>query len=225
MVIERLLALGLVLAVGCGGAPTGPTSTGPVHHGDADADPDVAILPSADPGQSLSSRMRFAWLLVEEALDVEAPRPPINADASTVFRWSETTLAHWLEVKAHAVESARLELDEAAEEGLHQRIMAGALVGLIYEDVARALDSVPVPVELEAEPDIAEMFRDIRDFNASPYREHARNAYLACAANAANPGPLRHWSRFCAERAERLPPQRNAPFLDEGTVVSVSYQP
>jgi len=168
--------------------------------------------------------MRFGWLLAEESLGLPRPRLPAERDAQHLSRWSDTTLATWLRRKSHTVEAARRELDRAADEAHHQRIMAGALVGLMYEDVARALSSVPVPVELESEPDIAAMYLDVVDHRASPWREHARAAYDACARNAVEPEHMRHWSVFCFERAERLPPPRVAA-SEEGTAVTVSVDP
>ena len=49
-----------------------------------------------------------------------------------------------------------------------QRIVAGALVGLVYEDIARTLLTVPVPAELDSEPEITEAFRELLLKQAEP---------------------------------------------------------
>ena len=86
-----------------------------------------------------------------------------------------------------------------------QRIIGGAIVGLMYEDVARVLRSIPTPDELLDEPEIREMHRDILRSQARPFLEHARRAYHACARNATEPPGMNHWVRFCRGRHDRLP--------------------
>ena len=83
--------------------------------------------------------------------------------------------------------------------------MAGALVALMYEDVARIIRRVPVPDELRSEPEIATVFREVIDAQARPYLDHARRAYRACALNSRGHSELRHWMRFCQERGADLP--------------------
>ena len=135
--------------------------------------------------------------------------------------WSDGTLAAWLERKTHTVEAARRELDQAAEESHRQRIIGGAIVGLMYEDVGRTLTSLPVPTELDDEPEIQDVYRDVLSGQARPFLQHARRAYSACAQNAIRPNTMRHWSRFCAAREERLPGAPEERLESGETVVEV----
>jgi hypothetical protein len=206
----RLLSLAAHLSViassvmGCGGTTT---SAGDIDEGDPYAPPSMLTLPTPDVRESeLSEKMRFGWTLAEESFDTERPPAPPSGEVADYQSWAEGDLARWLERKSHTVESARRELDEAAEETHRQRIMAGAVVGLMYEAVARDLRSLPIPAEIQREPEIADIFRSILVSQASPYLEHARRAYRACAANAAGgPEGMRHWSGYCATRADSLP--------------------
>jgi len=202
--------LGLPWLAACGGAQSSGGGTGEVEHGDAQADPSMLVLPSTDVDRDeLSERMRFGWTLAEESFEVPMPPPPPSGDTGHYQDWADGELQGWLERKSRTVEAAREELDAAAEESHRQRIIAGAVVGLMYEDVARELRRIPVPAEIQTDPEIADIFRDILDAQASPYVEHARRAYRACALNAeGGPATMGHWSGFCADRRDGLPPPR-----------------
>lgn len=199
-------ALGVALTVlvtGCYVDRTPP----PRFAGDAAAPPSIGVLPSAESATSaFTDRMRFGLTLAEESLSLEAPAPPPSRAAASFVRWSSTELRRWLARKSHTVDAARQELDAAAEQDHRQRIVAGAVVGLLYEDVARALKSLPAPLEIERDPEAAQLYREVLDGKASPFLEHAQAAYLACAQNGRFPADMRHWSRFCAARADRLVP-------------------
>lgn len=216
------IALLCAAALGCGASQKSSES---LYRGSADEPPSMEVLPEPDvPRSELSERMRFAWLLAQESFELDAPRPPVHATTAKVQQWADTELEAWLEKKNERVEAARAELDAAAEEAHRQRIMAGALVGLMYEDVARVLLQVPVPSELQREePEIAKIFREIVRFQAKPYIEHAKRAYYACARNARRPESMRHWSHFCSERRDALPSPDGGGSSGD-TVVSVSVE-
>ncbi len=199
----------LFVVVACGGAHGGPEEpdSEPLE-GDPDAPPSMEALPSdARVPAEFSERMRFAWTLTAESFELERPpRPPIEARMQELQEWSDGELQRWLEQKNRLVEAARAELNVAAEETHAQRVWAGALVGLMYEDIARVLFDVPMPIELRREPDIARVYREVVVAQARPYLEHARRAYRACELNGRRQGSaLRNWSRFCEERRVRLP--------------------
>ncbi len=186
----------------CGGAPGRP----PLDAGDPRAAPSMEALPSLDVSPaSLGDRFSFAWRLAAEALDLPPPTPPEAPSAAELRAFSDGPLAAWLQEKSRRVEAARQEWDAVAEEGRRQRIVAGAIVGLLYEDVARSLLQVPIPRELRDEPEIAQVFRELVIFQARPYLTHGRRAYHACAANSVPLESMHHWGRFCARRADALP--------------------
>lgn len=212
-----ILALLGALA-GCGGG----ASRVPRVEGSVDAWPSMEVLPSPDRAiESLSERMRFAYLLTEQSFELDPPLAPLRPTVAQLQEWSDGELSAWIERKNQLVEAARAELDLAAEESHRQRIMAGALVGLMYEDVARVILSVPVPAELLSDPEIAEVFRDIIDYQASTYLGHARNAYRACNRNAVRPQSMRHWAGFCSGRLDLLPSSRRLGSGDSTTRVEV----
>lgn len=187
-------------------ACAGSQATSVERAGEADAPPSMECLPSASHESDFTEHMRFAWLLTEQSFEVAAPStPPASARTVELQDWTDGTLQPWLAQKTRLVEAARAELNVAAEEAHPQRTMAGALVALMYEDVARVIRRVPVPDELRSEPEIATAFREVIDAQARPYLDHARRAYRACALNSRGHSHLRHWMRFCQERGAELP--------------------
>jgi hypothetical protein len=200
-------ALAAAALLGCGGAEVREDDVVP---GDPDAPPSMVVLPSLDvPRDELTDRMRFGWTLAEESFQHAMPPAPPSGETTDYQGWAEGDLRDWLERKQHTVDSARRELDAAAEESHRQRIMAGAIVGLMYEDVALALRDIPTPAALQTDMEIADIFREILEAQASPFLEHARRAYRACALNAeGGPETLAHWGRFCAARKLELPEPR-----------------
>ncbi|MCB9593819.1 MAG: hypothetical protein H6719_13885 [Sandaracinaceae bacterium] len=216
------LLIALLLLSACG--PGMAMRSGPLDPGRAETDPSMECLPEPDMEQaSMSRHMRFGWTLAEQSFLIPPPEAPDDQSAESLEAWSSQVLAPWLERKTHTIESARAELDQAAEENHRQRIMGGAIVGLMYEDVARVLRSIPAPRELDDEPEIQEIYRNVMTSQARPFLEHARRAYGACAQNGIQPSSMRHWSRFCSAREERLPGRnRTADRLQSGeTVVEV----
>jgi hypothetical protein len=174
--------------------------------GDAAGQPAVEALPSLDVAQAeLTPEMRMATLLSAEALNLAPPVRPADDSTASIASWSDQELKAWLREKHVRAEAARKELDRAAAQSPRQRVMAGALVGLVYEDVARTLLLLPVPRELATEPEISALYSELLRNQASPYLLHAHQAYVACAGNAEQMEPLRHWSEFCEGREERLP--------------------
>jgi len=186
----------------CAGSQPAP----PVRPGDAEGPPRVEALPSLDIAEdAMSKEMRMARMLSEESLNLPAPPLPSGRTAADIQQWSEQSLAPWLQHKQERAEAARAELDRAAAQDPRQRIVAGALVGLVYEDVAHGLLRVPSPRELDNEPEVLAMYHDLLQQQAAPYLRHAKLGYDACAANAHAIRSLEHWSNFCGERSGHLP--------------------
>jgi hypothetical protein len=214
--------------VGC--AASGSHSRG-LHYqeGDAHGSPRVEALPSLDVAESnLTAEMRMARLLSAECLNLEPPRRPTSTTNQSIEQWSDAELKTWMQHKHASAEAARKELDKAAVQSQRQRIVAGAMVGLVYEDVARNLLALPTPSELISEPEIASMYVDLLRSQATPYLVQARAAYTACAGNAEQVTELHHWSSFCLSREEALPPlglREEAKRANGEVTVSVSKLP
>jgi len=142
--------------------------------------------------------------LAASALAMPAPPAPYAPGAPDLGSFWRS-LERWTARREQALDAARRALDEAAEESLPRRVVGGAIVGLMYEDVARQLAHIPSPRALEGEPEIAEVYRATLEGRARRYLEHARRAYSACAQNAVGASGMRTWSHFCAGREDALP--------------------
>lgn len=191
------------LTVACGGPPM---RTGELYAGRVDSTPSIECLPDPDVAdEALSARMRIGLELATESLAIADPPPPASRSAPDLQDWSNGPLREWLERKTESITAARRELDLAAEENHRQRIIGGAVVGLMYESVSRVIGNVPSPIDLEDEPEILEIYQQVIRSQTRPFLETARRAYHACAANASEPASMRHWSRFCRGREDNLP--------------------
>jgi len=208
------VSLATLLACGGGGnaermgarAPLQTADNGEQRYaGDPVGPPCMEGLPEADvPRDELSPAMRRALLLAEESLDWPPPAEPATRSSADLETWGEETLTPWIEEKTARAAAARDELNRAATESMRERIMAGAVLGVVYEDVARVLVGLPMPSELETEPEIKATYRDVMVSNAAPYLGNASSAYKACAGNAKQVPELRYWARFCTHRRETL---------------------
>ena len=196
--------MALLALLGCArGGQVAPRS---YQEGDAHGSPRLEALPSIDVDSGeLTAEMRMAQMLSAECLNLAQPPVPSDLSSSTISAWSQQELEGWMRHKHRRAQEARKQLDLAAVQNQRQRIMAGAILGLVYEDVARSLLSLPVPVELISEPEIAAMYVDVLRGQAEPYLREARSAYRACAGNAEQLERLWHWSPFCFDREELLP--------------------
>ncbi len=198
------------------------------REGDSQGAPRVEALPSLDVSEAnLTPEMRMARLLSAECLNLEPPHHPIASQS--MEQWSDAELKQWMQHKHASAEAARRELDKAALQSPRQRIMAGAMVGLVYEDVARELLALPTPTELVSEPEISSMYIDLLRSQATPYLVTARAAYAACAGNAQQVSALAHWQDFCLGREDMLPSlglsEDTKPKLNGEVTVSVSRAP
>lgn len=208
-----------VLSVGC----ATQANKGPLYGGDPHGRATMEVLPSLDViDDALTPEMRMARLLCAESLALLSPPVPSDTSATQLTDWSEHQLKSWLGEKLRRAEAARQELDKAALQSHRQRILAGALLGLVFEDVARELLSLPAPRELEREPEVAVIFREVMMSQATPYLMHAGLAYRACAGNATGLRTMDHWSGFCSERAEGLP--QRGPGFEEGDTTTVTVE-
>ena len=187
----------------------------PIYAGRSDALPSMECLPDADvTDAAFTEHMRRGRELAQASFEVADPQTPADHSAAALSDWAAGPLRTWVQQKTHSVDAAREELDLAAEENHRQRIIGGALVGLMHEDIGRILSMVPVP----------EAFRHVIEGQAAPYYRLARQAYRACALNAVSPESMQHWSAFCRERMDRLPDDGSidaAP--DDGTTVEVMH--
>lgn len=212
--------IALVTTLGCGPA----ARSGAIYAGRADGDPSIECLPDPDVADTeLTAHMQRGRELAIASFEIADPEIPPDHAVQVLSAWAAGPLRTWIEQKTHAVDAAREELDLAAEESHRQRIMGGAIVGLMHEDIARIVSRVPAPSDLADEPEILAAFEHVIQGQARPYYRLARQAYRACALNAVAPESMQHWSRFCRERMDALPEDESDAVTEEGTTVEVLH--
>lgn len=199
--------MGLAAGGACGAGGPEQSLARTRDPGDPTAAPSMRALPTMDiEHRDLSRTMKFAWELAEQSFQLPPPpQPSGRASTSEVQAWTSGELRDWLRRKDQLVEAARAEMNAASEQNLRNRILAGAIVGLMYEDIGRVMLDVPVPREIQEDPEIAPVFQNVVIAHARPYLLHADANYAACSQNAQQLSGMSHWSGFCAARRERLP--------------------
>jgi len=218
--MRALPSLVVLFALACGPA----ARSGTIYGGRADGEPSMECLPDPDVADTeLTAHMQRGRELAIASFEIGDPDVPADHSVQTLSTWAAGPLRTWIERKTHAVDAARQELDLAAEESHRQRIMGGAIVGLMHEDIARIVSQVPAPSDLADEPEILAAFAHVIEGQARPYYRLARQAYRACALNAVQPESMQHWSRFCRERMDALPEEDDEMSTEEGTTVEVLH--
>jgi hypothetical protein len=191
-----LASLVLTVLPACSGKPA-------KHAGDARGTARFEALPSLDVEQDqLTIEMRFALDLSRESLSLALPDFERDGELQ---RWTDSALKQWLHDKQSSAEAASQALSLAAGQNGRQRIVAGALAGLVFERTARELLEVPPPSDLPLDVPVVAVFHEVMQKNAGVCLEHAKLAYAACAENALGSKPLRHWAAFCSARQKALP--------------------
>lgn len=189
----------LLLATACGTAP-------PVSYGDPLGAPALESLPELPP-RPLTAHMRASLAESRRLLAWRPPRLPDDFSHASLNAWTEHELDPWLADKMRAIERAEMDLDRAAMETYPQRVIAAALVGLLYEDLARVIENLPPPDELLDEPALLLAYRDVCEAKALPFRMSARRGYRRCAFVAQAGDEYAGFMRFCTERDEVLEPR------------------
>ncbi|MGB0680879.1 MAG: hypothetical protein ACPGUV_14610, partial [Polyangiales bacterium] len=190
----------------CGGAQSAPPTGVGAGAGSLQAQPSLAALPNADlPALRFSDAMRRGFDAAEQAFALDPPAPPTDQRLVSIQAWLHSRFAAWHAEKKELITLAHRLFDNAAKNSHHERVMAGAVVGLLYEDALRAFEHVPEPIELVRDPEVQAIFQRVLRHQQEPYRKWSQRAYHACALNARHQTKLQDWQRFCQGRKARLP--------------------
>lgn len=200
-----------MLLTACAGRTRDP-QTGPPSPGDTDGPPALGCLPGLPPDRGpAADRTRQGLLILREAFAEPLPAAPPDADAGTLQRWVDASVVPWLRERSERLAQARFEFEHAQDAQDAQapqtaaRIVSLGAGALLQESTARQLSSLPAPRELDTEPMIREVYREVVDAQARPFLSSALVDYRQCA-DLAHDGPesMRHWALFCHGRFARL---------------------
>ena len=200
-------SLALVCVAGCAAQSAAPAEQSVEYSGgDADAPPNLAALPDLPNGASGDTpRTHQGLLIARQTLDAALPEPPGDRSYASLQHWVETDVVAWIAKRRSQTRATRDRFLLEGEPSDSELVVSHAVVGLIDEDTALALARLPAPSELDSEPEIAAMYRDVVRAQAAGFSTSAVMEFRDCA-NTAYRGPedMRAWARFCHARFDRL---------------------
>ena len=202
----------LLLLSACGASqprPAQPIAAPALEPGDPDAPPSLRALPELAEGASgNTARTHQGLLLARQALDAALPEPPVDHSYAALHGWVDTTVVAWLDRRREQTEATRERFLLEGEPSSGEAIVSHAVLGLLQEDTAHSLARIPAPSELDSEPEIADMYRDIVRAQADSFVSTALLEWKACAEGAyRGPADMQAWAEFCHARFDRLKEQ------------------
>ena len=219
--LKRLLAITVttLLAFGCGGSEPSETSAQQSTAGGetAQAEPEMApidrvsppipVPQPAMPRERLSTTLQHGWDLTEAAIAVRPPEPPMDPSEEAVRTWAAGAFADWMRARRDAVSSAENALATLGPRApVHEKLVAAALIGYMYDDTAAGMRGAPVPIAFHHDPELLEVYKNALDEVLAPFAQQAVVAYVLCARNALDEqsGAWRDWAAYCEGRAREL---------------------
>jgi hypothetical protein len=161
------------------------------------------------PADADTPRTHQGLLVARATLDAAIPAPPADRSFVSLQRWVDGDVVVWLEKRRAQTLATRDRFLVEGEPNDAERIVSLAVVGLIDEDTARALGNLPPPSELDDEPDIEAMYRDVTRLQAGAFMSAAIAGMHDCAeAGYRGPEAWRPFARFCHARFDRLQQER-----------------
>jgi hypothetical protein len=201
-------------ASGCAATPVAPAAAPPSGgSGDPNAAPSLAALPELPAGAEADTpRTHQGLLAARAALDAAIPAPPADRSFTSLQRWIDSDVTAWVEQRRAQTAATRDRFWVEGEPNSGERVVSHAVIGLIHEDTALSLGALPPPSELETEPEIADMYRDVERAQSGSFLTSALTEFRACA-DAALSGArnMRGWALFCHARLDRLQREHEPP--------------
>jgi hypothetical protein len=206
--MHTLRALWLVSALLAACATTSSDSTAQAHStlrsGDPNGPPTIGALPDVARAGT-SPRVQQGLSMARQVLAARLPEPPADHSYAVLQAWIDHDVAPWVAARRDGVDEARFQFGLEHEVPVDERVVANAVLGLLQEDTALALSHLPAPSELDSEPEIAQIFRELVQTQVQPFQSAALSQYRDCANSAHAEGQdLRRWATFCHARLDRL---------------------
>ena len=181
-----------------------------LRNGNPEGPPTMQSLPDVAKS-SASPRVQSGMTLARQVLATRIPAPPSDRSYQHLQSWIDHDVVPWVTARRESVDETRFQfgLEDGASDD--ERVVATAVIGLLQEDTALALASIPSPSELDTEPEVEEMFRDLVRTQSEPFQNAALDQYRTCANRAYESSPeLRRWALYCHKRFDHLEGQLQA---------------
>lgn len=174
--------------------------------GDAEGAPSLAVLPEVPLGGAADTRRTHQGLvLADRALQQRFPMPPEDRRRGALQTWLEQDVVSWLVEREQLIEHVGFEFGMDGRALPAERILGFAVLGLLREDTARALRTIPAPTELASVPEIEQMFHEVVESHAVPFLSAALLAFRSCSDLALEgPESMQHFAPYCDRRFRRL---------------------
>lgn len=207
-----LVAALTALALGCGGgaAASAPRGSG-AHHEDGDGAAQLVLTGWDLPRRPHEVRwdeppLADGVALAERALEDTRPALDEAATPAEMRAWVDGPLREWLLRRAHAIRDARVAFAPAEDGEDAEHIVAAAIVGILYADLAWKIAEIALPRLVRADALGALAMRNALLEMSAPLFEQALSAFGACAASAVGSADptVERWARFCDGESERL---------------------
>jgi hypothetical protein len=166
----------------------------------------LAVLPTmlAKP-KGMAERTHGGFTMANTLFETKCPVAPVDRSYKSLSAWVQAEVAPWVEKRRDGVDDTRFQFAQSKPQTPSDQVVSAAVVGLLQEDTALTLQTIPQPAELDAEPEIAEMYRDVIRSQANPLLGAALTAYRDCAnIGYREGGELERWAKFCHARYDRL---------------------
>lgn len=206
----------LVLVVACGGsAPaTEPDPTQATTGGETNAEPAPVVrtttpVPMPQPPiarEQLSEPLQRLWDRTERTVAIRPPEPPAETTMDAVREWAAGPFTEWMSARTEATREAENDVAFLRDAPPHERAVAAALFGYVYEDTAAGVRGAPVPSDVAGDAELLEEYVAALREALLPHAQAAAEAYAACAATIRD-DPDRAWDEwraYCVDRGREM---------------------
>ena len=174
---------------------------------------------------------------------IHFPRYSGGRSLDRVNQWAQTEFMAWIQAKQTALQATETEYNKVAAlrvpvtdavtlESPPWQIAAAARIGQMYISIIDAVQDAPVPEEIEADPELYDIYVDAFDGPLEPVRVQAISKFEFCLRTATNVRWFNEYSTICESELNRLNPRQypvaaelrgapsymNAPLGDPGAV-------
>ena len=151
---------------------------------------------------------------------VRFPRYSGGRSLERVNRWAQNEFKSWVEEKMAKLRAAEAEYNKIAalsvtiREGLPPLtsppwlIAAAARIGQMYRQFVDAFREAPVPEEIDADPELRDIYVGALDEQSEPLQRQAIDKFEFCLRTSTNVRWFNEWSRTCEAELNVLNPRQ-----------------
>ena len=220
--MKRSLVPCLVALAACGGSEVAEPEPVQTETGGEDTAP-VEVEPPPPPmrttvpvpvpqpavaREQLSMELQAVWDAVERVVHVRAPEPPEEASEEAINAWADGPFAEWFTRRRTEMERLGTEVATLAQRSPppHEVIIAAALLGYAYEDMAAGVRGAPIPEALAADQELLAIYVNALTEATRPIAQEATRGYAHCVRvfSENDDGAWAEWGQYCDDRGAEV---------------------